>query len=310
LLSHLTMVAGFAILGAWTTWVLWRRSDSPRHAVLATLAIFRPALVWTFAVGACVAIAGLRHGFAFGGVTPFKAADFFDGYGGLIRLLLGAPDAVGDIIPAWSALAAAVAAIALAAYLRRGRDSNISLYIIALIGWPAVIFLATAPNVQFSRYFLVSGTFFLLFLADALGDAWSRGGLSRTGVGAALGVMLIGHAVALTSFFRDQRGHYADAVARMAQDGRFSYASDHEFRTRTVVDFFAGKRNITADYIRPDAWCGSPPQFMVIEDPATAQRFAHLDIRTAQCQLGFDRGESFASSRLSGRPWTIYRRAP
>jgi hypothetical protein len=49
---------------------------------------------------------------------------------------------------------------------------------------------------------------------------------------------------------------------------------------------------------------------MVIEDAGTAQRFAHLDFGTPQCPLGFERGASFASSRLSGRPWTIYRRAP
>ena len=310
LLSHLTMVAGAAILAAWTIWVLWRRSGSLPHAAAATLAIFRPALAWTFAVGGCVAIASLRHHFTFGGVTPFAPADFVDGYGGLIRLLLGVPDLIADAVPSWVCLPAAVAATAIAAHIWRDRESHISLYVIAVIGWPAVIFLAAAPNVQFGRYFLVSGTFFLLFLADALGDAWSRGGLPRIGAGAALGAMLIGHAAALASFFHDERGHYVDAIGHMARDGRFSYASDHEFRTRTVVDFFTGKRGIAADYVHPDAWCESPPQFMVIDDAGTARRFAHLDLGTPRCPLGFERGESFVSSRLSGRPWTIYRRAP
>jgi hypothetical protein len=158
----------------------------------------------------------------------------------------------------------------------------------------------------------VSGTFFLLFLADALGDAWSRGGVPQFAAGAALAAMLIGHAAALASFFQDQRGHYSDAIARMAEEGnfpgRFSYASDHEFRTRTVVDFLAAKRGIAADYVRPDDWCRSPPQFMVIEDAGTAQRSAHLDLGPPACAQHFTRGESFASSRLSGRPWTIYRR--
>jgi hypothetical protein len=49
---------------------------------------------------------------------------------------------------------------------------------------------------------------------------------------------------------------------------------------------------------------------MVIEDAATARHFAHLDLGTPRCALGFERGASFASSRLSGRTWTIYRRAP
>ncbi|HWN49886.1 MAG TPA: hypothetical protein VNO18_08680 [Xanthobacteraceae bacterium] len=49
---------------------------------------------------------------------------------------------------------------------------------------------------------------------------------------------------------------------------------------------------------------------MVIEDVGTAQRFAHLDFGTLQCALDFERGASFTSSRLSGRPWTVYRRAP
>ena len=309
LLCHLTMVAGAAILAAWTIWVLWRRNGSLGQAAVATLAIFRPALAWAFAVGGCVAVAGLRHSFTLGGVTPFTPADFIDGYGGLIGLLLGVPDLVADAIPAWVWLVAA-AAIMLAAHAWHDRHSHVSLYVIAVIGWPAVMVLAATPNVQFGRYFLASGTFFLLLLADALGDAWSRGGLPRIGAGAALGAMLIGHAVALASFFHDQRGHYNDAIGYMARDGRFSYASDHEFRTRTVVDFFAGKRGITADYVRAEDWCRSPPQFMVIENAGTARHFAHLDFGTPQCALGFERGESFASSRLSGRPWTIYRRAP
>jgi hypothetical protein len=308
LLSHLTMVAGVAILATWTGWVLWRRNGSLRQAADATLAIFRPALAWTFAVGACVAIAGLRHGFVLGGVTPFAPADFIDGYGSLVRLLLGVPDVVADAIPALTWLAAA-ALLVLAASVGRDRDGG-SLYVIAVIGWPALMFFAETPNVQFGRYFLVSGTFFLLLLADLLDDAWSRGGLLRIGAGAMLGAMLIGHAAALASFFRDERGHYNDAIGYMARDGRFSYASDHEFRTRTVVDFFTGRRGIAADYVRAEDWCRSPPQFMVIEDATTAQRFAHLDFGAPQCALGFERGESFTSSRLSGRPWTVYRRAP
>jgi hypothetical protein len=324
LLSHLTMAAGAAVLGAWTVWVLGRRAGSLRHAAAATLAIFGPALAWTFAVGACVVVASLRHRFTLGGVTPFAPADFIDGYGGLIRGLLGVPDPVADLVPnlasATACLAAASAAIALAAYIWRARDSReVSLYVIAVIALPAATFLAEVPNVQFARYFLVSGTFFLIFLADALGDAWSRGGGPRIGAGVALCTMLLGHAVVLAAFFRDGRGHYTEAIARMAQEGRisdgnsngrFSYASDHEFRTRTVVDFFAGKRGIAAEYVRPDDWCRSPPQFMVIEDAATAQRSAHLDLGPPACALRFTRGESFASSRLSGRPWTIYRRAP
>jgi hypothetical protein len=309
LLSHLTMIGGAAILASWVIWMLWRRNGGLRQAAAATLVIFRPALAWTFAVGSCIAIAGLRHHFIFGGVTPFASADFFAGYGSLIRLLLGVPDFVADAVPAWLWLVAA-AAIVLAANVRRERDGCISLYVIAVIGWPAVMFVAETPNVQFGRYFLASGTFFLLLVADMLGDAWSRGGVLRAGAGAVLGVMLVGHTAALASFFRDQRGHYDDAITDMARDGRFSYASDHEFRTRTVVDFFARKRGITADYVRVADWCRSPPLFMVIEDPETAQRNAHLDFGAPQCRLGFDRGESFASSRLSGRPWTIYRRTP
>jgi hypothetical protein len=310
LLSHLTMVAGAAGLAAWSIWVLWRRSGGLRQAAMATLAIFRPALAWTFAVGACVVIASQRHRFTLGGVIPFAPADFVDGYGGLIRGLLGAPDPVSSLLPPWAFLAAASGAIALAAYAWRDRESDVSLYVIAAVALPAAIFLAALPNVQFGRYFLVSGTIFLLFVADVLGDAWSRGGVPRIVAGAALSTMLIGHAVALASFFQDQRGHYTDAIALMARDGRFSYASDHEFRTRTVVDFFAAKRGIAADYVRPDEWCRSPPQFMVIEDIDTALRFGHLDLGPPQCRLGFERGESFASSRLSGRPWTIYRRVP
>jgi len=310
LLSHLTMVAVTVILAVWAFWVLSRQAGNSRQTAVATLAIFRPALAWTFAVGACLGVAGVRHGFTVGGVTPFSATNFSDGYGGLIRLLLGMPDSLADRVPGWIWLMVAMAAIMSAAYLWRSRDSRASLYAVAVIGWPAIIFTAGAPNVQFGRYFLVSGAFFVLLLADALADAWSRGGVWRASAGTALGLMLVGHAAALAAFFRDERGHYNDAIAAMARDGRFSYGSDHEFRTRTVVEFFAAKRGVAADYVRPDAWCERTPQFMVIEDPRAAQRFAQLELGSPKCPLRFERGETFSSSLLSGRQWTIYRRVP
>jgi hypothetical protein len=304
LLSHLTMAGPAVVLGLWTFWLAWRRTGSLRAAEAETRTIFRPALAWALAIGAVMVFGALRHGFTVGGVDAFEPARFVEGYGGLIRLLLGLPDQT----PAWSCLAAAALAVIVAAIIWR-HDRMAGLYLGSVILLPGAMFAAHLPNLQFARYYLFAGAMFLVFLADCLGRAWRHGGVWRV---VALGMLMaftLGNAASLRSFFDGRRGHYAAAVARMAQHGAFVYGGDHDFRTPMLVNFFAGHRGVSAQYVTLADWCRTTPEWLLIEDP-TIQARTELDVNAPTCALHYRRDGVFPAWGLSGWPWALYRHAP
>jgi hypothetical protein len=301
LLAHLTMAATAVVLALWTFWLAWRRTGSLRAAEVETRTIFRPALVWALAIGAVMVFGMLRHGFTVGGVDPFEPARFVAGYGGLIRLLLGLPEQVPD----WACLAGAALAVIAAAIVRR-HDRMTSLYVGSVILLPAAMFVAHLPNLQFPRYYLFAGAMLLIFLAEWLARAWRRGGAWRAAALLAMLAFACGNAASLRSFFEGERGHYAAAVARMAEHGAFVYGSDHDFRTPLLVDFFARRQGVTAHHASLAEWCRTTPQWLLIENPTTQAR-ADLDVTAPTCALHYRRDALFSAWGLSGWRWALYR---
>jgi hypothetical protein len=303
LLSHLTMAGPAAVLALWTFWVAWRRTGSLREAEAVTRTIFRPALAWALAIGAAITFGVLRSGFTVGGVDPFDPAGFVDGYGRLIRLLLGVPEQV----PAWLCLEGAVATVMLAAFLRRGgANRQDALIVVSVIVLPAAMFAAHLPNLQFPRYYLFAGTMFLIFLADVFGRAWGEGGIRRALAVLALLAIAAGNVVSLRTFYENGRGHYAAAVARMAALGPFVYGSDHDFRTPMLVNFYARRQGVVGQYVKFSDWCRTAPEWLVMEDRKTQQR---EDLVVPECSLRFVRQGLFPAWGLSGWPWALYQRA-
>jgi hypothetical protein len=304
LISHLTMAGPAVVLALWTFWLVWRRTGSLRAAEAETRTIFRSAIVWALVIGAVMVFGALRHGFTVGGIDPFEPARFVEGYGGLIRLLLGLPEQV----PAWSCLAAAALAVIVAAMLRR-HDPMAGLYVGSVILLPAAMFAAHLPNLQFARYYLFAGAMFLLFVADCMGRAWQRGGIWRSIALVAVLAFALGNAASLRSFLEGQRGHYAAAVARMAEQGAFAYGGDHDFRTPLLVNFFAGRQGATAHYVPLAEWCRTTPQWLLIEDPNVQAR-TKLDVNAPTCSLHYRRDGLFPAWGLSGWQWALYRLVP
>jgi hypothetical protein len=307
LLSHLTMAASAATLATWTAWVTWHRTGNFRDADAVTRTIFRPALAWTTVIAAGILFGALRHGFNVGGVNRFEPGHVVEGYGGLLRLLLGLPEQV----PSWACLAGAAMAVMIAAYLWRDReDCRGSLYVGSVIGLPAAMFLAHLPNLLFGRYFLFSGAMFLLFVGEALGLAWRKGGILQTTAVVALLAIVAGNAASLRQFFDSGRGHYRDAVAQMAPAGSFTYGSDHNFRIPMLVNFYSRRLHVSARHVRSADWCRESPDWMVIENPEIQRSRAELTVGAPDCALTYRRRNVFPAWGLSGSPWAIYRRLP
>lgn len=307
LLSHLDMAASAVALGMWATWIVWRRSGRPRETLSATFSIFAPALVWAVFVGDCLFVGALRHGFVRGGHFPFTAESFVDAYGGLIGWELG----LAGGWPAWPCMLGAALVVATASYVWRHREDHAgSLYVSAVILVPSAMFAAMLPNTQFIRHFIFSGAILLLFLADAFGRAWRQGGVSRNAAIAALAAILIGNAGSLAKFFAYGRGHYAEAVAAMAEEGgRPVYTGTEEFRTRMLVDFFGKKLDRTPIYVGAEDRCRFRPSWLLVENPPRAPE-SELALSSAECTLHFARQDVFPAWGLSGSVWVLYGRVP
>ena len=156
-LSHLTMLETVAVLVAWTAWVRFRSGDGAVRAGLRTVWIFVPAFLAILPLALCIVIGAKMSGFTVGGSSPFSLDAFASGYGGMIRYLFGLAIMGAGLGPDLRRLAVSSA---LSAWRWPGRRA--SLYVIGIVGLPILMMQVRLPNLEFPRYFLVSGTLLLV----------------------------------------------------------------------------------------------------------------------------------------------------
>jgi hypothetical protein len=91
----------------------------------------------------------------------------------------------------------------------------------------------------------------------------------------------------------------------MTSNGAAAYASNKEFRTGKVVDFFAAREGREAHLVLAANWCGERPDWLIIElrsePPATVEH-------APGCDLVYDHVETSDPWGLSGIAWALYRK--
>jgi hypothetical protein len=258
-------------------------------------------------VVAIVAAAVLTEGgYRIMGTVPFSAAGFAAGYGGLLRLLLGLPDAVPDGI----GLLALPVAIGLWAAMGGARDRRrFSLALIFLIGLPLAMFVARLPNVHFPRYYLASGSLFLLVLAELFGAAWRRSGAARAVALVALLAIGIGSACDDARLLADGRDQTAAVMQMIAADGPARVTGDQDVRHGPVVGYFARRLRLPITYVDSTAICTQDPQWLVSNAPRDEMPDVLDTASVTGCHRIFKRVAYFPQWGLSGLAWNLYRRA-
>jgi hypothetical protein len=298
-LFHLTTAASVAVLVVWAAWRIWKREDGGFGAVNREIGgVFGPAFFAVLPLAACVMGGSLLFGFKVGGVSPFSLASFETGYGGLIVQLFGLP----GWTPGWLAIAAAWVAVGLGAWLAPDRRS--SLYLIGIAGLPLLMVAARLPNLEFSRYFLVSGMLLLLWTGEMIGRGVAAGGLGRVAAVALLAATLAASAGSLERFFEYGRGSYRPMVERMTREGPAAYVSNQELRTVMTVDFFASRLGREARFVPRQEWCSGRAEWLILDgeiEPSPS-------VRPADCAPAYDRVESSRPWSFSGVAWALYRR--
>jgi len=308
------MLSGIVGMMGWTAWIKRPDDIADWRGLRATLAAIGDRFSWTVRLllpfAAVIAFSVLHaDGYRIAGSVPFTAAGFVAGYGGLLRLLLGLPEAAPD----WTALLVAAVTVTLACTVARdgarSGEHRRSLYLIFMVGLPAAMFVARLPNIYFPRYYLASGTVFLLLLADLFAWSWRRGGAIRI-----LAVLLFlgiaaGNMAENARLLRDGRDQSAAMMRLVASAGPTLVTSDQDVRDRPVVEFFARRLGLPVTYVKSSEICSRNPQWLV-SSWSPAELDDTMETGDAGCRRVFRRVAAFPQRGLSGLPWSVYRAVP
>lgn len=297
-LSHLTMVETVVVLTAWTAWLSWRGSRSLIVVNKEVVQAFLPAFLTVLPLAAAMLVGARWFSFNIGGFSSFSLEKFAAGYGGMIRYLFGLPDWIGD----WTCVA--VTCILVLAHAGVSRDRRASLYAIGIVGLPALMAAAHLPNVEFPRYFIVSGTLLLLWAGDLIGRGFDAGGKRRLFAAGMLVLVAGGNAALLAHFYEHGRGSYSEMVDEMTKSGAATYATNADFRTGMVVDYFAARIGRQASLVTQDKICAGRADWLILEGD-TQKQPERVDF---DCALAYERAGASTFWGLSGLGWTLYSR--
>jgi hypothetical protein len=235
-------------------------------------------------------------------------------YGLAATLLRTAAVWSGAASNAAASLAGGAAFAALAAWelarLRRERSGESDFFAALFAG--ALAFAALFPF-PFERHFYACLPFALLLAAGALTRLFRAGGAKRAAA-VALGVAFV-----LGNWERDRalatagRGHYAEAVARMAADtpgAVVTVGGDHDVRDRLVLDFYSARSASGKEFVYAASGdrAASRPLWFLLHGFFTDRRQAPVSLTYPGAGADYRLVEVYPYAGLSGWTWMLYRR--
>lgn len=247
-----------------------------------------------------------------GGGDPYSIPDVV---ASTVALALGGSESPGIAVGLLGA-GAALGLLAYGAWLLRSHGSDEWVFfVVCVVASPCALLGLSRPPVLFERYFLVCVACFLLLMARVGGWELRRGGWRRgLAVAAAAGFIASNFGLTLTLLERG-RGHYLEALSFIVQQsggGRVTLGSDHDFRNRMIVEFYAPYANrsssLPTQLVLLDARRSlEPPQWMLVHDFKGAAKGQPFVLATDGSRYNWMR--SYPYARLSGWNWHLYRRA-
>jgi len=152
--------------------------------------------------------------------------------------------------------------------LYRNGDEQWLFFCFVLVVAPMLMLMFARPELLYVRYFIVCFPFFYLLLSYLLCHGYRVSKTVRVGVIAAVLLMLSGQAHKLVSLLELGRGSYKAALTRILEnspEGIVRIGSDHDFRNRVLVDFYAPSlaRSHTIRYIPHTEWHREPPDWIL-----------------------------------------------
>lgn len=293
-LSHPTFVYVYAALFLWTAVKLPREKR-----VRGLLMLFgAPTLVYGL-------FAAMQMPVLIGGATP-------NGFG---PTLLSTLD-LWSGTPGHGAAALAGAAVLAGLlgwelrHLRSERPDEFVFFVSLFAG--ALAFVAIFPF-PFERHFFVCLPFALLLAAGGLARLYRRDGARRTAAVALGALFLIGNGVRVRALATAGRGHYLEAVQRMAADTPgdvVTVASDHDFRNGLLLEFYGADlpQPKRLEYVPVQRRLKNPPEWFILHGFSTDPRLAPVGV-SLQSAASYRLVEVYPYAGLSGWTWMLYRRS-
>jgi len=291
-LSHPTFVYVYAALFAWA----WIKLPAGRRlrGLAALFALPTAGYALYEALQIPLSIDGAAS-YGLGDILLRTAAVWSGAPAGVAAALIG------------GAILAGLAACELAR-LQRERFDEAVFFAVLFAG--ALAFAAIFPF-PFERHFYACLPFALMLAAGELTRLLRAGGAGRAAA-VALGLaFVLGNGARDAELATAGRGHYQEAVARMAADtpGKVvTVGGDHDTRDRLVLDFYAGKApsGKRFAYVPAAERAASPPEWFLMHGFYTDPRQAPIGRTDGGRPYG--RVEVYPYSGLSGWTWVLFRR--
>jgi hypothetical protein len=302
LLSHLSYLHVLVALIAWTTAVRLREAPTRRQAAGELLGLQGVPLLFV----ATLYIVDLRH-LIRGGGPDYVLSEVLVA---TLSYLVGGP-ASGAL--AWlAALAAAVACAAAIALLRREGRSEWVFFLVVVAVSPALLLVATRPEVLFVRYFLVSVAFGLLLIAGLLARVARLGRAGAAVAALVAAAITIGNGIHTAELLQHGRGAFHAALLAIAErddSETITFGGTHPRYDAMMLAFYRdylGPGN-RLRYLPPEAWGSEPPAWIL-----ASRRDRRLPPREETIVAGarYRLVASYESAPLSGKDWFVYRRQP
>ena len=299
------MVGTVAVLIGWTIWIRWRDGRGLGRAVLETQQTFSTTIRLLLVALVLAVIAVYRvGGYKILNSQAFTVVRFAEGYGGMLRFLLGIP----ETMPAWAVLAIMLPATAILLYLLRDRlGRRSSLYVLAIFGLPFALLCARLPNVAVNRYYLLPSIALLLLLADGFAVAWRRGRWARGLAIALAAAFALGNAVELGAFFQYGRGNYQEPLKVIATSGKPTVTGNLDGVVDNTLGFYATRLDLQVTYVSNKEVCGNPAAWLIESSDAGIVPPETVTMGAPDCARRYRRESVYPSWGLSGWTWTLYR---
>jgi hypothetical protein len=218
--------------------------------------------------------------------------------------------------PGWPLVVGCAVALGLCLFeavaMVRSRDAELALYLVGIIGTPALLTAARGEPYVFARHFLIVVPLLLLWLSRAL---VRLAGLGAAGRVAAVGftlVLLGANLLQWQNWTRNNRGTPREALAYVVSHspstGPIGIASDQDFRNSRVVEFHAphvgsGDR---IEYVYDENWQNLFPDWLIVSRYETDSRPTPRTIQARGASYRLER--EFPAAPVSGCLWALYHR--
>ena len=292
-LSHPTFVYVYAAL------FLWAAIKLPKEKrVRGLLALFGPPTLG-YGLFEALQIPLTMDGAAQNGLWPVVLRT--------LDLWSGAPDHGA------AALAGAAVFLGLLGWelrnVRRERPDEFVFFASLFAG--AFAFAAIFPY-PFERHFYGCLPFALLLAAGGLTRLFQSKGSKRAAAFVLALLFLFGNGVRVRALATAGRGHYLEAVQRMAAETPgdvITVASDHDARNRMMLEFYAEhlppRKRI--EYVPAERRTAAPPDWFILHGFFTDPRLAPIGVSLPGA-ASYSLVEIYPYAGLSGWTWMLYRR--